>query len=80
MMSTEISKTAADEVLSWLFAGLDLNISHVMARDSEELFWSDRTVGNGSDQWRGAKIFDRRSEDIFSCLKDNDLSASYQEI
>jgi uncharacterized protein (DUF2147 family) len=51
-----------------------------MVRDSEELFWSDRTVGNGSDQWRGAKIFDPRSEDIFSCLKDNDLSASYQEI
>jgi hypothetical protein len=51
-----------------------------MARDSDELFWSDRTVGNGSDQWRGAKIFDRCSGDIFSCLKDNDFSVSYQEI
>jgi hypothetical protein len=51
-----------------------------MATDLCESFWSDRTDHSGSDRSIKAKISDCRSEDTFSWLKDNALSASYQEI
>jgi len=51
-----------------------------IATDSWSVFWLIRIVDSAIDQWKAARIHDDRSEDIFSWLKDNALSASYQDI
>jgi hypothetical protein len=52
----------------------------LIATVSWSVFWLNHNIDSAIDRWKAAKIHDGCSEDTFSWLKDNALSASYQDI